>query len=583
MFLLLLLFALVLWWFNGGSQEVDVVKLNASGLGKELLQERRMHDYQFYPATNPKIHYIGRWTSTPNRLRKDGTFPGVYFDVIIQNTTSLLLALHNAPQPNFVASPTARLEPISTTAPPGHRHFRFHAASANEKPALPISLLAQVDDEEYILLPNSSSLVSISSNSLDLSKQHRVRIIAPMTDNLGQGVVELDGLWLSKGGKLLKVPGSMLSEDYLDEDLLKAENDQVGKKHRTGLHQIEKDGNTKHDQHTISEEMEERLAEASNRKRILEVISDSPGSFPERQRGRRTGGADGLLSGVMGWDYLLGEMFGADHVTIGADGMCLIPECIGGTGQPAGLGDVFFRSGPSDSPYFDHPWMFSGYIPDVMVLHIGSSDDASFHTYKAEYNITLWQLSEKFEATYVSLVKAIRNLAYPKHPSLIQSERSGSSGIISSNAPASIPIFIMRPFRGQLEQATQSAVAKLRLDGDKAVFWLDTSGWLDPDVESADYPDFFLDESMTPPRWRLTEQGNQRAAIFLHTHVCRYLAADEGKCAFLPHEVYQGKVWDPEEAKFDKYIEDEKERKLKKIFWENEGPLISNEAVDGLI
>ena len=546
------------------------------------------------------------------------TSSGVYFDVIIQNTTSLLLALHNAPQPNFVASPTARLEPISTTAPPGHRHFRFHAASANEKPALPISLLAQVDDEEYILLPNSSSLVSISSNSLDLSKQHRVRIIAPMTDNLGQGVVELDGLWLSKGGKLLKVPGSMLSEDYLDEDLLKAENDQVGKKHRTGLHQIEKDGNTKHDQHTISEEMEERLAEASNRKRILEVISDSPGSFPERQRGRRTGGADGLLSGVMGWDYLLGEMFGADHVTIGADGMCLIPECIGGTGQPAGLGDVFFRRyarvlGTHSKLTFCTQWPFrlSIFRPPLdvqrihsrrhgsleinflrichrdansgQVLHIGSSDDASFHTYKAEYNITLWQLSEKFEATYVSLVKAIRNLAYPKHPSLIQSERSGSSGIISSNAPASIPIFIMRPFRGQLEQATQSAVAKLRLDGDKAVFWLDTSGWLDPDVESADYPDFFLDESMTPPRWRLTEQGNQRAAIFLHTHVCRYLAADEGKCAFLPHEVYQGKVWDPEEAKFDKYIEDEKERKLKKIFWENEGPLISNEAVDGLI
>jgi len=56
--LLLLLFvsALALWWFNGGSEELDVMKLSASGLGKELMQERRMHDYQFYPATNPKIH-----------------------------------------------------------------------------------------------------------------------------------------------------------------------------------------------------------------------------------------------------------------------------------------------------------------------------------------------------------------------------------------------------------------------------------------------------------------------------------------------------------------------------------------------
>ena len=146
----------------------------------------------------------------------------------------------------------------------------------------------------------------------------------------------------------------------------------------------------------------------------------------------------------------------------------------------------------------------------------------------------------------------------------------GNPGIVPSTAPASIPIFIMRPLRGQLEQATQNAVTKLRADGDKAVFWLDTSGWLNPNVEDTDMTDFFLDETVTPSRWRLTEQGNQRAAIFLHTHVCRYLAAVEEKCAFLPHEVYQGKGLDQEEARFDKYIEDEKERKLKQLFWEDE-------------
>ena len=168
----------------------------------------------------------------------------------------------------------------------------------------------------------------------------------------------------------------------------------------------------------------------------------------------------------------------------------------------------------------------------------------------------------------MSLVKAIRGLAYPKHPSIVQSERLGYQGLVPSTAPASIPIFVMRPLRGQLEQATQNAVAKLRNDGDKAVFWLDTSGWLDPDADSSDMADFFLDETVTPSSWRLTEQGNQRVAIFLHTHVCRYLASIEDKCAFLPPEVYQGKGLDQEEAKFDKYIEDEKERKLKKLFWE---------------
>ena len=53
-------------------------------------------------------------------------------------------------------------------------------------------------------------------------------------------------------------------------------------------------------------------------------------------------------------------------------------------------------------------------------------------------------------------------------------------------------------------------------------------------------------------------------------HVCRYLAGEEEKCAFLPQEVYQGNVYDPEGADFDRYLENEKEKKLKKLFWEED-------------
>jgi len=213
------------------------------------------------------------------------------------------------------------------------------------------------------------------------------------------------------------------------------------------------------------------------------------------------------------------------------------------------------------------------------LLNIGGADDTSFHEFGSDYNATLWDLSEKFESTYVSLIKAIRDLAYPKHPNIVQSERSGKPGIIPSAGPATIPIFVMRPLRGQLEQATQNAVAKLRADGDKSVFWLDTSGWLDPDGTKEEMTDFFLDDTAAPPKYRLTEQGNQRVAIFLHMHVCRYLAGAEEKCAFLPHEIYQGKVFNEEEARFDKYLEDEKERKLKKLFWESENGPANEDAV----
>lgn len=184
-------------------------------------------------------------------------------------------------------------------------------------------------------------MVLIRSNDLDKEKEHHVRIVAPMTDDHRRGVVELDGLWLSKGRKLVKVTGSRLSEDYIDEDP-KAENDQVGQKHRTGLTDFKQSGSSKSDQQTDSDEEEELLLAYQDRKKLLEVIIGSPGSFSGKRRERRAGGADGLLAGVMGWDCLLGEMFGADHVSVGVEGMCLTSDCKGGTGEPVGMGYVFF-------------------------------------------------------------------------------------------------------------------------------------------------------------------------------------------------------------------------------------------------
>ena len=254
----------------------------------------------------------------------------------------MLLALHNAPEVE-TALANASTKASASSSSPRHRHFRFHPVSSTDQPSPPISLLAQVDDQEYILLPNSSSLVSVCSNDLDKSREHRVRIIAPMNDDLGRGIVELDGLWLSKGGKLVKLAGSMLSEDFDDEDLPNAGNSQVGEKHRTGLRELEDDSNGKSVRQRLVNQEEQLLAAYQNRKKILEVITDAPGSYTGKQRGRRVGGIDGLFAGVMGWDYLLGEIFGADHISIGVDGMCLTQDCIGGTGQPAGMGDVFFR------------------------------------------------------------------------------------------------------------------------------------------------------------------------------------------------------------------------------------------------
>ncbi|PMD27603.1 hypothetical protein NA56DRAFT_589343 [Hyaloscypha hepaticicola] len=308
---------------------------------------------------------------------------------------------------------------------------------------------------------------------------------------------------------------------------------------------------------------------SSVKPKMLEIVTDLLGSKAANGKRKNSGITHEVLDGVMGWEYLLGEMFGSDHVTTGMDGMCLIQDCIGGVGSPVGLADVFFQSGPAGSEQFAHPWLFQDYVPDVMVMNIGNSDWDSFQAHTQEYNKTLSELSISFEQTYIAMIKAIRTLAYPRYSTTtIDSSRYV---YLPQNSGAGIPIFIMRPFRGQLEQATYAVVDRLRKEGDNSLFWLDTSGWLNTEVHfdgRREDQDFFLDEESSTKQWRLTERGNQRVAILLHMHVCRYLAREVDKCAFLPPEIYHGKAIDPEALRFDEYLEAEKERKLKKLFWD---------------
>lgn len=192
-------------------------------------------------------------------------------------------------------------------------------------------------------MPKASALVPVCSGSLQHDTVHNIRIIAPMTDNGGRGIIQLEGIWLSKGGYFERIEGLSSSDGSSDGDPLSAQSEEVGEKHRSGLSKLLRGsghgGRVQHQEILHHEESRD----FRDRRKNLEVITDIPGSFGGRNRGKRSGGADGLLAGVMGWEYLLGEMFGVDHTAIGIDGMCLIQDCIGGVGHPAGLGDIFFR------------------------------------------------------------------------------------------------------------------------------------------------------------------------------------------------------------------------------------------------
>lgn len=53
---MLMLGALVLWWFNGGRDEMDLVRVGAAEFGRDFFPEQRTQGLQFFPASNPKIH-----------------------------------------------------------------------------------------------------------------------------------------------------------------------------------------------------------------------------------------------------------------------------------------------------------------------------------------------------------------------------------------------------------------------------------------------------------------------------------------------------------------------------------------------
>jgi hypothetical protein len=126
-------------------------------------------------------------------------------------------------------------------------------------------------------------------------------------------------------------------------------------------------------------------------------------------------------------------------------------------------------------------------------MNIGNSDWESFQAHNEEYNKTVWELSVDFEETYIAMIQAIRTLAYMKSSMpTVDSARYA----YSPQTDVGIPIFIMSPFRGRFEQETHRVVDRLRRNGDKNLFWLDTSRWLNTEIQfdgQAEDQDFFLD------------------------------------------------------------------------------------------
>ena len=179
-------------------------------------------------------------------------------------------------------------------------------------------------------------------------------------------------------------------------------------------------------------------------------------------------------------------------------------------------------------------------------------------------------LTRHFEEAYVVFIQTIRQSAYPVHPAALQDYTSSSDGYIYNSAPATIPVFVVRPFAGEMEHATYKVVEMLQNEGDRSVFWVDTTGWLQIPRDDGDgfTEDFYLDSADGKEgHWQLTPKGNEKVAVYLHAQLCHYLVDDPPRCPFLKHEAYVGEVFVPEKLRLDQALQNAKLNKLKKLFW----------------
>ncbi|KAL9105804.1 MAG: hypothetical protein Q9227_009060 [Pyrenula ochraceoflavens] len=180
-----------------------------------------------------------------------------------------------------------------------------------------------------------------------------------------------------------------------------------------------------------------------------------------------------------------------------------------------------------------------------------------------------------FEKAYMDLIHSIRRSAYPVHPQAIYGRYGALEyGYIYNSAPATIPIMILRPFlSNMLSTPSLSVVQKLQSEGDRSIFWVDTSGWLDEPSESAmraqsSTGDFIFIPNDGEPQYQLTEVANRKVTAFLQMHLCHYLASNADDCAFLRHEAgYNGRVFRPKDRVIDMVIEQSKREKVRKMFW----------------
>ena len=508
--LLLALLAYLLC-FRGYDRSLALTNVPTPAIRQSVFRKILSEAHYFIPAVDHKLNYVGRWTPTSNRLRWDTSLPGAYIDLIVRNASIIYVSLFNAPTSN-----TAATDDESKV-----RRVVLTPVEAKDKVEGPVTLTILLCNGNVLQFAHSENgLLAVNINASSNEADCPVRISYTGGPSAAAGTLQFQGVWLPRGASLQPRSRILVAEEATS-------------------------GSTPGSDTAIPDQY----------RKTIELLTD----FPE-DRNKTVYEPE--------WLDQVAAHFNIDHVKIPAHSHCLTEVCLKKRDSQYSTQDVFFRSGPASFDLAMNPWDFRHYVPDLLIFNLGAVDQqySPRSTSQSDRQIELIDSHQSIESftntvvnSYTALIHQIRRTAYPLHPSALDSYSLEGDGYTYNSAPSTLPIFVMRPFDGSLEQATLTVVEQMQREGDKSVFWIDTNGWL----SEADY---VVNKEDNGARW-ITAIGHAKIASFMQAHLCHYLAPTPEQCPFLRRDNYLGKVYVPVEAELDKAVEESKVKKLSDLFW----------------
>ncbi|KAL9625338.1 MAG: hypothetical protein Q9160_000401 [Pyrenula sp. 1 TL-2023] len=298
-----------LWQFR--SENSDVRYPDTSMREGKFFKLMTRRNLRFLQVSNANFHYVGRWSNTNPGQRKDVSFAGAYLEFIIHNSSSLFLSLYNSGQTSVAVPPS-----VDWSSGSDLRHLDLRSTKGRHQPAAPVSLVVIIDEHELVVYPaTGSGIVEVADGILDASSSHHFRIIYSGYPWDSGGTLQLEGFWISIGGQ---------------------------------VSHIHDDGNIRRDDQNVkSLQQNSSIPKLLPRfpRKLLEIITDSSRQLAPNSTSTTTS-TEGVLEDLATWDYLVGEMFNADHVTLSVNDLCLAPDCNGSDSSSITISDTFYRSGP---------------------------------------------------------------------------------------------------------------------------------------------------------------------------------------------------------------------------------------------